>query len=140
MNVLVNKQIEYKLYHGVSKKVIFPSLESHIKGPFSTTTSYAVAFKFSQPRGLIIEFNSSNSGKQLDCSWFSDYPAEEEIFTLGGLSKVIFQKIIDVTNSIDHHLYQGNATNYISYDYWRCNQNQISKIYHNEFWTKHSWR
>eukprot|EP01083_Nonionella_stella_P296276 1006550_1 len=102
-----------RIYHGISKQCMFPSLNACIKGPFSTTRDYNVALNFGE-NGMILElamypkewrFSESASNtifidamrflNCVDCAWLSDFPGESEIFCIGGLAKFHFNTIIE---------------------------------------------
>eukprot|EP01084_Bolivina_argentea_P118362 210024_1 len=106
-----------KVYRGINKCFTFESLYAYIKAPFSTTTSYQVAVQFCNNKGVIlgIEIDASswmfrmNEGAEafgrlncFDCSWISDFQAEQEIFCIGGMNKFYFDTIIDVPHDKDH--------------------------------------
>eukprot|EP01084_Bolivina_argentea_P121281 214926_1 len=88
-----DKGWSWRLYHGVNTSLMFPCLDAHIKGPLSTSISYAVAVQFCDNAGMIVEFKTTHAGNFFFCAPFSDYPNEQEVFTVGGLSKFIFQSV-----------------------------------------------
>eukprot|EP01084_Bolivina_argentea_P031241 57825_1 len=111
---------EIRLYQGVDRQFIFSSMFAYIKGPFSATTSFAVAHNFCGGKGMILDlaivtndwaFKKNEGGACtlrktcLDMNWISDYRNENEIFTIGGLNKFNFNTIIDALNGTNYDLY-----------------------------------
>eukprot|EP01084_Bolivina_argentea_P224274 379292_1 len=115
---------DINLYHGLSKRFVFSSLNANISGPFSTTSEFGVAVNFSNNQGMILNVNvftgtwryqwivspslETDSLETLccfDCSWISDYPNEKEIFFLGGLNKFEFITIIEVPTGKNYWRY-----------------------------------
>eukprot|EP01084_Bolivina_argentea_P072149 131035_1 len=69
------------LYHGMSLKLLFPTLYCAFDAPTSTTTASSVAQTFCDDRGIVIKFESSDSSKMirtLDMSLFTCFDHEEE--------------------------------------------------------------
>eukprot|EP01083_Nonionella_stella_P284916 969894_1 len=119
-----------RLWVGLSKQFVFPSLFAFIKGPFSTTTAPAVARGFDNNNGLCLELsidrkwifsgpdgNQSHNGigkpidefqpskfQVFDCHWLSDYVNEMEVFCIGGLHKFVFETI-KTPEGVDYQLY-----------------------------------
>eukprot|EP01083_Nonionella_stella_P306263 1072001_1 len=80
---------KYKLYHGISQKLIFPAYLGNvvINSPLSTTSSIEVAINFADVAGLIVQFKptESHSNEISDSSclsfqmhWLSDFASEKE--------------------------------------------------------------
>eukprot|EP01084_Bolivina_argentea_P099459 178787_1 len=76
-----------KLYHGLSKKIVFPCYgigNEHlcIHGPLSTSSCIMSAINFTSYNGLVVTFESVYKVlchiKCFDVSWLSDYPNEKE--------------------------------------------------------------
>eukprot|EP01083_Nonionella_stella_P098563 277204_1 len=70
-------------YHGISEKLLFPSIVSNVQiyTPLSTSISLAASANFADSsKGLVIEFNGGcrKSSRYLDVSWLSDYTDESE--------------------------------------------------------------
>eukprot|EP01084_Bolivina_argentea_P176397 305274_1 len=108
-----NTQENVKVYHGTNQRFSFWSMNMYIKGAFSTTASYAVAQKFSNNQGMILELDISIlvwriSAMQfeyaevshrigcVDMQWVSDFPNEQEVFCFGGLHSFECKSIIHV--------------------------------------------
>eukprot|EP01084_Bolivina_argentea_P108377 193695_1 len=119
IDIFRNYKVEFSVYHGVNKQFAFSSLYAFFNGPLSTTTEYAVAANFCNNNGMILDLNLNRvewqmsfhenygSGECLNCfdmSLISDYPNEQEIFCIGGLSKFTFNTI-----------FEPPTTNYIKY-------------------------
>eukprot|EP01084_Bolivina_argentea_P113996 203061_1 len=83
-------------YHGVNGIMQFASFKARIKGPFSTSGSFAVAQSFSNNLGVVLGFTISyNWGHAfMDCVWLSDFPSEQEVFFIGGFDYIHFHSII----------------------------------------------
>eukprot|EP01084_Bolivina_argentea_P069938 127195_1 len=103
-------------YHGINQKLMVPTtIGCKIFCPFSTTTSWAVAVQFAQNAGLVLEVRlfkkqvdvmhsvwanilSRRRGdycKFFDCSFVSDFPAEQEKLFIGGLGTLQFTDIVE---------------------------------------------
>ena len=105
----------FQVYHGVNRFVTFSSAYSYIKGPLSTTRSYAVAQRFSVNQGMILELEINvdewrqkthiNKMNCIDCAWISDFGAEQEVLFCGGINRFTFNTIIDVSSTIDYSKY-----------------------------------
>eukprot|EP01084_Bolivina_argentea_P280745 480170_1 len=72
---------EMRLYHGLTKILLFASINTCIKGPISTTTEYAVGLNFATSegnQGMILELclNDESLPKVFDCQHISDFPNE----------------------------------------------------------------
>eukprot|EP01084_Bolivina_argentea_P091731 165102_1 len=105
-----------RLYHGVNDTFTFESTMANIKCPFSTSTSYLVAAGFCDNQGLILElsmstfqwgFTGNDNQSSVQCCemrYISDYPAENEIFCVGGLHSFRFMTIIEPTGN-DYQMY-----------------------------------
>ena len=123
-----NNQLKYRFYHGINKKMQFKSLFAYMKGPCSTTTDFAVAARFSQGQGMILELEIDTKswifkiledglpipviGSQamnkihcFDMQCFSDYSNEKEVFCLGGINRFHITEIIEVSTAIDYKIY-----------------------------------
>eukprot|EP01084_Bolivina_argentea_P102504 183616_1 len=127
-----NKKL-ISVWHGVNQQFTFGSLLAHIKGPFSTTTSYQVALSFCGNKGMILKLdtdikwilkrgigiaitlrNDPNGWWEdrrksrlcaFNCIWLSDYPHESEIFTIGGLYTYQITEILNVASGINYGVY-----------------------------------
>eukprot|EP01084_Bolivina_argentea_P052282 96033_1 len=87
---LQDPNLNPKLYHGVSDKMIFPETIGartdgvYIACPLSTSTSVEVAANFTDGnKGVIVEFEinpvaSYGSSKAFSLAWLSDYASEKE--------------------------------------------------------------
>ena len=105
------------LYRGIRDHFIFPSLNAFIKGPVSTTYSYAVAHGFCNNKGMILQltmnkyewtYRGKYGGSRLfcfDCMAFSDFVSEQEVFTIGGAKKCGFQTLIEIPRGINYIKY-----------------------------------
>eukprot|EP01083_Nonionella_stella_P038221 103996_1 len=106
------------LYHGVDDSFTFKSMDANIKGPLSLTTNYFVACGFAygnkQKAGMVLEldidthswgmsaaetFESTNRITCMDMQWISDFKGEDEIFFIGGLSRMQLVNIHQLTCS-----------------------------------------
>eukprot|EP01084_Bolivina_argentea_P265685 450446_1 len=70
-----------RLYHGMSVKLVFPTLHCVFDQPTSTTTEQSKALSFANDSGIVLQFESCESDKYirtLDMSLFSCYVEEEE--------------------------------------------------------------
>eukprot|EP01084_Bolivina_argentea_P008593 16083_1 len=99
---------EITVFHGIDKPISFSSMDACIKGPFSATTQYDVTKNFCNNQGIILEmaidtdwsiplWESKEGFKTMTCvdmHWVSDFPNEQEIFCIGGLSRFKFKSII----------------------------------------------
>eukprot|EP01084_Bolivina_argentea_P122469 217016_1 len=90
------------LFHGMSIESQFCSIHANIKGPFSTTTDYAVAVKFCANSGMILELcldaqwdfpKHCHSTSLFNCKYVSDFPYEKEVFFIGGFSNFFFSAL-----------------------------------------------
>eukprot|EP01084_Bolivina_argentea_P123752 219292_1 len=105
------------VYHGANKQFLFPSIYTHIMGPFSTTKSYSVAVNFCNNEGHILklsmawfqwQLHSRDAFDTLSCcdmSWISDFSAEQEIFCVGGLGIFCFETVIEPKTCINYVKY-----------------------------------
>eukprot|EP01084_Bolivina_argentea_P161265 280760_1 len=104
-------QKTFSVYHGTTEQFQLPSIFACVKGPLSTTMSYAVAVNFATNLGMILEielftnewkfkFDEGDDAKNrlccFNCQWLSDHIAEQEIFFIGGLNNFSLKNIIDV--------------------------------------------
>eukprot|EP01084_Bolivina_argentea_P174499 302279_1 len=125
-------------YHGISIQCNFQSINTSINGPLSTSTDITVAMNFAtnrfEEKGMILElklgyigWNIGVSGSDntvnnnyafFECKVLSDYPAEQEIFFIGGMGQFKFQTIIDTTTAINYLYYihaMGSIVEQLSY-------------------------
>ena len=110
------------LYHGLDKLFAFSSLKVRVNGPLSMTTEFAVALNFSTKSGVIlsVEIESNCNGMSFnqdfdhigkmrigcfDCQYLSDYPAEREIFSIGGNQTMRTNTIIEQVSGINYRSY-----------------------------------
>eukprot|EP01084_Bolivina_argentea_P004406 8371_1 len=117
-----DKDCYFNVYHGISTQCEFPSLNAFIKGPISTTMDLAVAVNFCHNIGMILDmsihtFNwkyrdQFESGytvvSQLfcfDCRFWSTFVSEQEIFSIGGARRFIFNTIIDGSSGVNYCRY-----------------------------------
>eukprot|EP01083_Nonionella_stella_P229370 811920_1 len=86
------------LYHGMTIKSQFPSINVSIQGPISLTSEYSVAVNFCNNEGMILDMclNQESLAKVFDCQYLSHYPNEKEMFCIGGYNNFIILSIIDV--------------------------------------------
>eukprot|EP01084_Bolivina_argentea_P234292 394439_1 len=103
-----------KMYHGVNKYFMYPSIFATIKCPLSTTLDYSVAVNFSTNSGMIWELfvhtvaiaeNFDNNDQRklcFDCRWLSDYVNEQEVFFIGGLPTFTFTSILEATTGTNY--------------------------------------
>eukprot|EP01084_Bolivina_argentea_P264962 449005_1 len=108
------KKKPIKAYHGTNQHFTFCAMDAYIKGPFSTTLDYTVAVNFCANKGMILELSlstdciSTNNVAALrricyfDMQWISKYPNEQEIFSVGGISSIGFESIIDADVAITY--------------------------------------
>eukprot|EP01083_Nonionella_stella_P212648 767718_1 len=87
-----------KVYHGLSKVMMFERFTAYFNQPVSTTIEYHTALKFSQGQGIVLEFrrggkNPSLIPKYLDVSWLSTFPEEDERLFYG--DNIVFE-IFDI--------------------------------------------
>eukprot|EP01083_Nonionella_stella_P043260 116728_1 len=78
-------------YHGVSRVMVFDSMNQYVYGPFSTTSQFNVALNFACDTGLVVTLNRSSStryNKYFDCAFLSDFSAEAEKLFLNGLLQI----------------------------------------------------
>eukprot|EP01084_Bolivina_argentea_P212655 361434_1 len=120
------KQTEYHqeipVFHGVNQSFSLSSMDACIKGPFSTTTDYAVATNFCNNQGMVLEMfipvqswgisnlNTTSHIKRIQCmdmQWLSDFPNEQEIFCIGGLKRLYFASIIEPLRRTNLSIYIG---------------------------------
>eukprot|EP01084_Bolivina_argentea_P076714 139065_1 len=115
----MDKTADIIVYHGINEQFAFPSLDFCVKGPFSTSTQYAVAVNFSGAKGMILEMTVNATEWALSCEstqtmqraaymdmkWISDFVNEEEIFSLGGLNKIQLTNIIEISQSKNYMMY-----------------------------------
>eukprot|EP01084_Bolivina_argentea_P127011 224720_1 len=114
---LKRDELALNVYHGLDKTFTFSSMFAYIKGPFSTTISYAVATNFGRT-GMVLQFKLNGKWIQhegnehqnstfygFDCSWLSDYPEEAEIFNIGGLHPFMFENIIESMSGKEHKIF-----------------------------------
>eukprot|EP01083_Nonionella_stella_P189385 700206_1 len=67
-----------RFYRGLNKSLVFPETTIHINGPFSTTSSWAVAVGFADG-GIVMEFRDElGFNKYFPLRWLSDWPTENE--------------------------------------------------------------
>ena len=50
-------ELYLRVYHGLNQQFVFESMYLKISGPFSTTTSYPVAVRFCENRGMILDLS-----------------------------------------------------------------------------------
>eukprot|EP01084_Bolivina_argentea_P046666 85940_1 len=97
------------VYHGISSNSTFASANARIKGPFSTTTEYAVALNFANNEGIILELfvpTQFLSGRNaFFCQSVSDFKNEKEIFFIGGTQRFQFLNIFNVYSCHSYKLY-----------------------------------
>eukprot|EP01084_Bolivina_argentea_P295843 509465_1 len=108
-----NKDI-IRIFHGIDKQFMFPSICPQINGPFSTSTDYCVATNFCAGMGMVLELGIDTASWNMQCwdvlkltgqnilpcmdmQWISEYPNEQEIFCVGGLRAFTFHSIIEVS-------------------------------------------
>eukprot|EP01084_Bolivina_argentea_P012959 24289_1 len=105
-----------QLYHGINQQFTIKSLTEQIKGPFSTTTDYAVALNFCSNKGMILELihfvqyraittPSLTSTQGFDCQWISDFANEQEVLFIGGIFGLQITNIIDASRGINYKVY-----------------------------------
>eukprot|EP01083_Nonionella_stella_P190731 706327_1 len=78
-------------YHGVSRVMVFDSMNQQVYGPFSTTSQFNVALQFACDTGLVLTLNRSSDikyNKYFDCAYFSDFSGEAEKLFLDGLLQI----------------------------------------------------
>eukprot|EP01084_Bolivina_argentea_P116119 206380_1 len=130
-------KIPKKFYHGISEVVTFPAYVNKvsIRCPLSTSTSYEVAFNFTNDgNGLILEFGdfdaySASSPKYFSANWLSDFTAESECLFIQNSDNhklsineitdaqfgyaygdiLVVMKIIDIAFGFHMHKYVTNA-------------------------------
>eukprot|EP01084_Bolivina_argentea_P168436 292096_1 len=135
-------KIEITLHHGVNRQFIYSSLFPYIKGPFSTTTDYAVALNFCSNQGMVIGlclkprnwyfnfeddaikrdslYSNNNRIAFMDMMWISEYKNEHEIFTIGGLYPFQFDNIIEPRHAITYRKYIQGIKHAIYGMYFDC--------------------
>eukprot|EP01084_Bolivina_argentea_P208266 355159_1 len=103
--------LDHRLYHGISIQSQFSSMSAYIKGPVSTSISYAVAVHFCAKKGMILEFSLDqyfgHNGSQcfFECCYLSDFASEQEVFFIGGYSKFLFESIVIAPSGKNYELY-----------------------------------
>ncbi len=90
-------------YCGMSFRMVMPHFNIRLNGPTSTTKQYAVAARFSGNDGIVISLNNdgylrSNLLSFWNCSWTSNYGAEEERIFCGGIYPIRIQGITIISN------------------------------------------
>eukprot|EP01084_Bolivina_argentea_P255422 429590_1 len=98
------------LFRGINQQFMFESTLANIKGPFSTTTEYAVALNFCANKGMVLEMilqpqswifkwlegmEAATRLSCIDCRFISDFSSENEIFCIGGLNPFRLSTIIE---------------------------------------------
>eukprot|EP01084_Bolivina_argentea_P114012 203083_1 len=100
--------VEKTVYHGVNKHFIFAAISALIKGPLSTTTSFAVALNFASNQGLVLEMDMKDfyrwkdantdstvsAAACFDCRYVSAFTNESEILFVGGYAQFDFKSIL----------------------------------------------
>eukprot|EP01084_Bolivina_argentea_P030482 56468_1 len=72
-----------KLYHGISKKIIFSNCIFSVWMPLSTTTKSSVALKFGGIAGIVLRIipkQNTGFGSCFDMKWISRHKQESELF------------------------------------------------------------
>eukprot|EP01083_Nonionella_stella_P019283 53597_1 len=106
---------DLSLYHGISTCLTFDSLNAFMKGPTSTTRDQYVASTFADQRGMMLKVDIDTEYWQIhwhdghetsrtitniscfECNWLSEYPAEEEVFFIGGIYQFTINTITEVS-------------------------------------------
>eukprot|EP01084_Bolivina_argentea_P293887 505572_1 len=103
-----------KFYHGVSHQLYLPQYNGisnavgiGINGPFSTSSSFAVAATFANHAGLIIEIQLTQTfmntgGKCFPAAWLSDYPGEKEHLFLQCGCSLSVTNIVEVNSGYEY--------------------------------------
>eukprot|EP01084_Bolivina_argentea_P121100 214654_1 len=86
-------------YFGLSEKLCMPSMSIYLKGPCSTSKNIEVCINVSKQAGTIVELQNDQWGqgaKQrfFDCSWMSNYCAENERLFIASTFRLKIQSII----------------------------------------------
>lgn len=98
-----NNRIRGPFYCGMSTLMVMPEFSMRLCSPTSTSPQIEVAHKFAGDQGIIIELNNnghwhSDNLRIWDCSWLSNYSAEDEKLLIGGLHTIRIQGIRTITN------------------------------------------
>ena len=85
-------------YCGMSKLMVIPDFNIRLCCPTSTSKQIAVATRFGGSDGIIIQLNNyryffSTKLRSFNCSWLSNYCAEDERLLFGGASQVQIENI-----------------------------------------------
>eukprot|EP01084_Bolivina_argentea_P314757 545206_1 len=90
-----------RMYHGINKEMLFDEMSALIHGPLSTSSEYHVALNFSNFQGQVLELVPNHLCKYFICNWISTYSNENELLFCGGVQKVDFVNILNVSTGAD---------------------------------------
>ena len=88
---------------GMSFIMVMPQFNTRLNGPTSTTKQIAVATRFGGDDGIIITLNNNgyNGSRYLrfwNCSWISDYDAEDERIWCGGDRQIKIESVTIISS------------------------------------------
>eukprot|EP01084_Bolivina_argentea_P266085 451211_1 len=86
-------------YTGMSFVMVVPEFHIRLCSPTSTSTKMAVAIRFGGDEGIVIQLNNKQLGKNLccfNCSWLSNYTAEDERLFFGGAHRIQIENIRNI--------------------------------------------
>eukprot|EP01084_Bolivina_argentea_P249834 418378_1 len=94
-------------YCGMSFVCIIPQFNIRLFGPTSTSKCIEVATRFGGDHGLIIELNNSGDWSSeylrcFNCSWVSNFMAEEERLFFGGRHRIKVESVRNLETRIDY--------------------------------------
>eukprot|EP00488_Nonionellina_sp_1-RS-2012_P003470 TRINITY_DN7398_c0_g1_i1.p1 TRINITY_DN7398_c0_g1~~TRINITY_DN7398_c0_g1_i1.p1 ORF type:complete len:130 (+),score=26.87 TRINITY_DN7398_c0_g1_i1:108-497(+) len=97
-------------YCGMSFRCILPQFNIKLNGPTSTSKHIEVATRFGGDNGVIIELNNNGDSNSdylcsFDCSWISNFNAEDERLFFGGRYRMRVQSIHDIESRLNYQLY-----------------------------------
>eukprot|EP01083_Nonionella_stella_P032365 88576_1 len=95
-------------YHGVNQKMKFITLRDNMYQPFSTTTSYEVAVRFSISgidAGMVLELSADGWSRYFDCQCYSDFPGERELLFINSIGPFKFVNLTDTQSGRSYDVF-----------------------------------